>query len=66
LCHLEGSARQGMYKAIRAGWILMRRPGVVVPNDIITDVIAAPDAASRTSSSVAPTKENACRDTSAQ
>jgi hypothetical protein len=44
----------------------MRRPGVVVPNDIITDVTAAPDAASRTSSSVAPTKENACRDTSAQ
>jgi hypothetical protein len=45
-----------MDKAIRAGWILMRRPGVVVPNDIVADVKAAPDSSSRPSSLVAPEK----------
>jgi hypothetical protein len=45
-----------MDKAIRAGRILMRRPGVVVPNDIVADVNAAPDSSSRPSSSVAPEK----------
>jgi uncharacterized protein YhaN len=43
-------------KAIRAGRILMRRPGVVVPDDIRADVNAAPDSSSRPSSSVAPEK----------
>jgi hypothetical protein len=42
-----------MDKAIRAGWILMRRSGVVVPDDIVADVNAAPDSSSRPSSSVA-------------
>jgi hypothetical protein len=46
-----------MDKAIRAGWILMRRPGIVVPDDIIADVKAAPDSSSRPSSSVAPEKD---------
>jgi hypothetical protein len=45
-----------MDKAIRAGRILMRRPGVVVPDDIVADVNAAPDSSSRPSSSVAPEK----------
>ena len=54
-----------MDKAILAGQILMRRPGVVVPDDIIADVTATPDAASRLSSFIAPTKEGACMDTSA-
>ena len=44
-------------KAVHAGRILMRRPGVVVPDDIIADIKAAPDAASRPSSSVAPAKD---------
>jgi hypothetical protein len=43
-------------KAIRAGRILMRRPGVVVPDDIVADVNAAPDSSSRPSSLVAPRK----------
>jgi hypothetical protein len=47
---------KAMDKAIRAGWILMRRLGVVVPNDIVADVKAAPDTSSRPSSSVAPEK----------
>jgi hypothetical protein len=54
-----------MDKAIRAGRILMRRPGVVVPDDIVADVRAAPDSASRPSSSVAPAKDAVRRDTSA-
>jgi hypothetical protein len=41
---------------IRAGQILMRRPGVIVPDDIVADVNAAPDSSSRPSSSVAPEK----------
>jgi hypothetical protein len=45
-----------MYKAIRAGQILMRRPSVVVPEDIRADVNATPDSSSRPSSSVAPEK----------
>jgi hypothetical protein len=47
---------KAMDKAIRAGHILMRRPGVVVPDDIVADVKAAPDALSRPSSSVARVK----------
>jgi hypothetical protein len=45
-----------MDKAIHAGRILMRRPGVVVLDDIRADVNAAPDSSSRPSSSVAPEK----------
>jgi hypothetical protein len=45
-----------MNKAIRAGQILMRRPGLIVPDDIVVDVNAAPDSSSRPSSSVAPKK----------
>jgi hypothetical protein len=55
-----------MDKAIRAGRILMRRPGVVVPDDIVADVKAAPDASSRPSSSIAPAKNIASRDVSMQ
>jgi hypothetical protein len=46
-----------MDKAIRAGRILMRRPGVVVPDDIVVDVKVVPDDACRPSSSVAPAKD---------
>jgi hypothetical protein len=51
-------------KVVRAGWILMWRPGVVVPDDIVADVKAAHDAASRPSSYVAPAKDAACKDAS--
>jgi hypothetical protein len=44
-------------KAIRVRRILMRRPGVVVPEDIRADVNAAPDSSSRPSSSIAPEKD---------
>jgi hypothetical protein len=53
---LKAQRDKAMDKAIRAGQILMRRPGVVVPDDIIADINAAPDSSSRPSSSVAPEK----------
>ena len=51
---LRAQRDRAMDKAIRAGRILMRRPGVVVPEDIRADVNAAPDSSSRPSASVAP------------
>jgi hypothetical protein len=63
---LKAQRDKAMDKAVRAGWILMRRPGVVVPDDIIADVKAAPDASSRPSSSVAPVKDIASKDVSMQ
>jgi hypothetical protein len=61
---LKAQRYKAMEKAVHAGWILMRKPGVVVPNDIVADVKAVPDAASRPSSSVAPAKDNVCKDVS--
>jgi hypothetical protein len=63
---LKAMHDEAMDKAIRTGRILMRRPGVVVPDDIFADVKAAPVDASRPSSFVAPAKDAACRDTLAQ
>jgi hypothetical protein len=54
---LKAQCDKAMDKAICAGRILMRRPGVVVPDDIVADVKAAPDSSSRPSSSVAPEKD---------
>jgi hypothetical protein len=54
---LRAQRDRAMDKAIRAGRILMRRPGVVVPDDIRADVSAAPDSSSHPSSSVAPEKD---------
>jgi DNA repair exonuclease SbcCD ATPase subunit len=53
---LRAQRDRAMDKAIHAGRILMRRPGVIVPDDIRADVNAAPDSSSRPSSSVAPEK----------
>jgi hypothetical protein len=53
---LRAQRDKAMDKAIHVGRILMRRPGVVVPDDIVTDVNAAPNSSSRPSSSVAPEK----------
>jgi hypothetical protein len=43
---LKAQRNKAMDKAIRAGRIFMRRPGIVVPDDIVADVKAAPDASS--------------------
>jgi hypothetical protein len=53
---LKAQRDRAMDKAIRVGWILMRRPGVVVPDDIVADVNAAPDSSSHPSSSISPGK----------
>jgi hypothetical protein len=53
---LKAQRDKAMDKAVRAGRILMRRPGVVVLDDIVADVNAAPDSSGRPSSSVAPEK----------
>jgi hypothetical protein len=53
---LKAQRDKAMDKAICAGRILMRRSGVIVPDDIIADVNTAPDSSSRPSSSVAPEK----------
>jgi chromosome segregation ATPase len=53
---LRAQRDRAMDKAIHVGRILMRRPGVIVPNDIRADVNAAPDSSSHPSSSVAPEK----------
>jgi uncharacterized protein YhaN len=53
---LRAQRDRAMDKAIRAGRILMRRPGVIVPDDIRVDVNTAPDSSTRPSSSVAPEK----------
>jgi hypothetical protein len=53
---LKAQRDRAMDKALHAGRILMRRPGVIVPDDIVADVKAAPDSSSRPSSSVAPEK----------
>jgi hypothetical protein len=54
---LRAQRDKAMDKAIRAGRILMRRPGVVVPEDIKADVNATPDSSNRLSSSVVPEKD---------
>jgi hypothetical protein len=61
---LKAQRDKAMDKAVRAGRILMRRPGVVVPDDIVDDVKATPDAASHPSSSVAPAKDTVYKDVS--
>jgi hypothetical protein len=54
---LKAQRDKAMDKAIRVGRILMRRPGVVVHDDIRADVNVAPDSSNRPSSSVAPEKD---------
>jgi hypothetical protein len=61
---LKAQRDRAMDNAIRVGRILMRRPGVAVLDDIVADVKAAPGAASRPSSSVAPAKDDVSKDTS--
>jgi septal ring factor EnvC (AmiA/AmiB activator) len=54
---LKAQRDKAMDKAIRAGRILMRRPGVVVPEDIKAAVHATPDSSNRPSSSVVPERD---------
>jgi chromosome segregation ATPase len=42
---------KAMDKAVRADWILMKRPGVVVPDDIVADILDASATSSNPSAS---------------
>jgi hypothetical protein len=57
---------KAMDKAVRVERILMRRPGVVVPKDIVADVLAAPIVVSRPSSSATPADEASCKNAPTQ
>jgi hypothetical protein len=62
---MKAMCDKAMDKAVRAGRILMRRPGVVVPEDIVADVLAAPVVVSRPSSTT-PAVEASCKNAPAQ
>jgi hypothetical protein len=63
---MKAMCDKAMDKVVHVGQILMRRPRVVVPEDIVADVVAAPDAASRPSSSAAPAIDASCKNATAQ
>jgi hypothetical protein len=58
---MKAMCDKAMDKVVRARRILMRRPGIVVPEDIITHVLAAPAIVSRPSSSATPAAEASCK-----
>jgi hypothetical protein len=57
---------KAMDKAIRAGRILMKRPGVVVPDDIVVDVLVASGTSSNPSASGDPADKVPREDAPAQ
>jgi hypothetical protein len=57
---------KAMDKVVRAGQILMKRPGVVVPKDIVADVLAAFAGVSKPSSSGDPAGKVPCKNAPAQ
>jgi hypothetical protein len=63
---MKAMCDKAMGKAVCARRILMRRPDVVVPEDIVANILAAPTVASRPSSSSTPTAEASCKNAPAQ
>jgi hypothetical protein len=63
---MKAMCDKAMDKVVRAGRILMKRPSIVVPKDIITYVLAAPAVVSRPSSSATPAAEASCKNAPAQ
>jgi hypothetical protein len=63
---MKAMCDKAMDKVVRSGRILMRRPGVVVPEDIIPDVLAVPVVMSRPSSSTTPAVEASCKNAPTQ
>jgi predicted nucleic acid-binding Zn-ribbon protein len=62
---MKAMCDKAMDKVVRAEQILMRRPGVVVLEDIVADVAATPDVASHPSS-VAPANDASYKNNPAQ
>jgi hypothetical protein len=58
---MKAMCDNAMDKAVCAEQILMRRPGVVVPKDIVADVLAASAGVSRPSFSGNPAGEVPCK-----
>jgi hypothetical protein len=63
---MKAMCNKDMDKVVRARRILMRRLGVVVPKDIVVDVLAASAVMSRPSSSATPAAETFCKNAPAQ
>jgi hypothetical protein len=63
---MKSMCDKAMDKAVCVGRILMRRPRVVVPKDIVADVLAAPVVMSKPSSSATPAGEASCKNAPAQ
>jgi hypothetical protein len=57
---------KAMDKHVRAGRILMKRPGVVVPEDIVADVLAGSAGMSKPSPSGDPVGKVPCENAPAQ
>jgi hypothetical protein len=60
---MKAMCDKSMDKVVRAGRILLRRSGVVVPEDIVADVLVAPAGVSKHSSSATPVGEASCCNT---
>jgi chromosome segregation ATPase len=63
---MKAMCDKAMDKVVRAGRILMRRPGVVVPKDIVANVLVAPAVVSRPSSSATPADVASCKNAPTQ
>jgi hypothetical protein len=63
---MKAMCDKAMDKVVRAGRILMWGPSVVVPEDIIADVLATPTVMGRPSSSATPTAKASCKNAHAQ
>jgi hypothetical protein len=63
---LKAICDKAMDKDVHAGQILMRRPGVVVPDDIVADVLATPTVVSQPSSFATPATDASCKNAPAQ
>jgi hypothetical protein len=58
---MKAMCNKAMDKVVRIGRILMRRPGVVVSEDIVADVLAALAVVSKPSSPATPAGEASCK-----
>jgi hypothetical protein len=63
---MKAMCDKAMAKAVRAGRILMKRPRVVVPDDIVADVLAASAGVSKPSPSGDPAGKVPCENAPAQ
>jgi hypothetical protein len=59
---MKAMCDKAMEKAVHAGRILMRRPGVVVSEDIVADILVVSAGVNKPSSSGNPTGEVPCKD----